>query len=316
MPLWRTIGHATWIIRARTLPKTLAILGLIAGIILGLTFIPKEFDLEAEGTLMAEERREVFAPIDGEVIAVNVVHKQMVKQGDVLIQLRNHEMEIQLNEIDGEILTTHAEMARVESQKRMRKQMDDAEKNALLAEQRELETRMRVLQDRRALQAKRAADLTIRSPIDGIVVSWDPDKTLRSRPIMTGQVLLEIVDLSQPMYLELELPEKRVGHLDDYIAKNNLTGPDAELEVEYILGSYVDHPLQAALKVSTISARADTQEEHGSIVKMRVDPDQQSLSELKPLPGAKVIADVKCGSRSSGFVFLHEVYEWCCKFFF
>jgi hypothetical protein len=316
MPLWRTIGHATWIIRARTLPKTLAVLGLISAVILGLIFIQKDFDLEAEGTLMAEVRREIFAPIDGEVIAVNAVHKQQVKKGDVLVELRNHEMEIQLNEIDGEILTTLAEKSRVQNQKRLRSQMKDAELNALEAEQRELTTKLRVLQERRALQAKRAADLTITSPIDGIIVSWDPEKTLRSRPIMTGQVLMEIVDPTQPMYLELELPEKREGHLDDYIAKNGLTGPDAELEVEYILGTNVDHPLKAVLKTSSISTRADANEEHGAVIKMRADPDQESLRELMPLPGAKVVADVKCGRRSSGFVFLHEVYEWLCKFFF
>ncbi len=317
MPLWRTIGHATWIIRARTLPKTLAVLGLIAAIVSGLVFIRKDFDLEAEGTLMAEERREIFAPIDGEVIEVNAVHKQLVKQGDVLVRLRNHEMEIQLNDIDGQIQTTLAEQTRVRSQLGLsRQQMRPTERTALESEQNELETKLESQKEKRALLQKRYDDLVIKSPIDGVVISWDVEKTLRSRPIMTGQVLMEVADLSKPMYLELELPEKREGHLDDYIAKNNLTGPDAELEVEYILGTNVDHPLQATLKTSSISTRADSNEEHGAVIKMRAYPDQQSLRELLPLPGAKVVADVKCGRRSSGFVFLHEIYEWLCKFFF
>ncbi len=316
MPLWRTLGHATWMIRARTLPKTLAVLGLIAAVIAGLVFIPKDFDLETEGTLMAEERRQVFAPIDGEVIEVNAKHKQVVKQGDVLIRLRNHEMEIQLNEIDGQIRTTLAEQARVQSQLGRRRQLEASERRGLEAEQSELEIKLDVLKEKWELQQKRASDLVIKSPIDGVVVSWDVEKTLRSRPIMTGQVLMEVADLSQPMYLELELPEKREGHLDDYIAANNLSGPDAELEVEYILGTNVDRPLKAVLKVDSISTRADANEEHGAVIKMRADPDQQSLRALKPLPGAKVVADVKCGRRSSGFVFVHEIYEWCCKFFF
>ena len=122
MPLWRTIGHASWIIRARTLPKTIAILAAITAVILGLIFIPKDFDLEAEGTLQADVRHEVFAPIDGEVIEVNAAHKQMVKKGDILVLLRNHEMEIQLNEINGEIQTTLAEMSRVSRSERISRQ--------------------------------------------------------------------------------------------------------------------------------------------------------------------------------------------------
>jgi hypothetical protein len=316
MPLWRTIGHATWIIRARTLPKTLAVLGLIAAVVLGLIFIPKDFDLEAEGTLMAEERREIFAPIDGEVIEVNAIHKQLVKEGDVLVRLRNHEMEIQLNDIDGQIQTTLAEQSRVQSQLGLRRQLQPSEKRALESEQTELKIKLAVLKQKRALQLKRYNDLVITSPIDGVVISWDVEKTLRSRPIMTGQVLMEVADLSKPMYLELELPEKREGHLDDFIAENNLTEPDAELEVEYILGTNVDHPLKATLKTASISTRADANEEHGAVIKMRAYPEQESLRQLLPLPGAKVVADVKCGTRSSGFVFLHEIYEWCCKFFF
>ena len=39
---------------------------------------------------------------------------------------------------------------------------------------------------------------------------------------MTGQVLMEIADLEQPYFLTLEMPEKREGHLDEYIKENNL----------------------------------------------------------------------------------------------
>ena len=46
----------------------LGVVGLIAAIILGLTFINKDFTLEAEGTLRPVERHQIFAGIDGEVI--------------------------------------------------------------------------------------------------------------------------------------------------------------------------------------------------------------------------------------------------------
>jgi hypothetical protein len=88
------------------------------------------------------------------------------------------------------------------------------------------------------------------------------------------------------------------------------------LNVTYILATNPDKKLDARLDLSSISLRAEADEEHGAIIKMRADPEQGPLHELKPLPGAKVIGKVHCGSRASGFVFFHEIYEWCCKFFF
>ncbi len=237
MPLWRALGRATWVLRARTLPKTIAVVGLVTAVILGLVFIKKDFNLEAEGTLTPEQRREVFAPIDGEVIEVLVDHNDEVKgpvrdaqgviiePGQELVRLRNRELEMQLTDINGQLLTTLAEQQRVRGQLGLRRQLEPSELRALEAEQNELAEKHKVLKNKKALQEQRAEELIIRAPIDGVVVSWDVEKTLRSRPIMTGQVLMEIADLNQPLFLELELPEKREGHLDEYVVAGEIAGP-------------------------------------------------------------------------------------------
>lgn len=316
MPLWRTLGRATWVLRARTLPKTLAVIGLILAIILGLTFIKKDFTLEAEGTLLPLERREIFAPIDGEVVDVLVDHDDEVMVGQELLRMRNRDLEIQLTEVDGQILTTLAEKTRVQGQLGLRRQLEDSDRRSLEAEESKLATEYKVLLQKRDLYRKRAEELVVRSPINGRIVSWDVEKTLRSRPIMTGQVLLEVADLNEPLFLEVELPEKREGHLDEFIAKEDLSGPDDSLGVSYILATDPDEPLEATLMLNSISMRADSDEEHGAVIKMKAIPEQASLRALNPRPGAKVIAKIYCGRRSSGFVFFHEIYEWCCKFFF
>ena len=316
MPLWRTLGRASWVLRARTLPKTLGVIGLITAIILGLTFIPKDFNLEAEGTLVPEERRQIFAAIDGEVIEVLVDHRDEVKAGDKLVELRNRDIEMQITDLEGQRLTTLQERASVLDRMRYSKDFEPAERRALETEELELATKLQVIEEKIRMQQERAEQLIVRSPIDGIVISWDVEKMLRSRPIQTGQVLLEVADLSQPMYLELDLPEKREGHLDEYVFKQGLTPGAGSLDVTYILATDPDEVLDAKLDLSSISMRAEANEEHGAIIKMRADPQQGPLNQLKPLPGAKVIGKVYCGRRASGFVFFHEIYEWCCKFFF
>ena len=314
MPLWRALGRASWILRARTLPKTIGVVSLLLVVILGLIFIEKDFNLEAEGTLVPIQRREVFAPIDGEVLHVLVDHDDPVEEGDLLVSMINRDLEIQLTEVVGQISTNRVEERRVQGQLRLR-DIELSERRALEAEQIKLETEYQVLRKKEQLYLERMSELEVRSPIKGNVVSWDVEKTLHSRPIITGQVLVEIADLNQPLVLEVELPEKREGHLDRYIKDQGLQKDD-QLEVSYILATDPDVPLEAKLALDSVSMRADADEEHGAIIKMRAIPAQDTLRELQPRPGAKVIAKIYCGRRSSGFVFFHEIYEWCCKFFF
>jgi len=312
MPLWRTLGRATWVLRARTLPKTLAVIGLILGLIAAGTFIPMDFDLEADGTLKPDARREIFANIDGEVREVLVDHNSMVEAGQPLVRMINPDIEAELTEIEGQIYTTKAELQRVRGQLTKSDMLKRNDLRALEGEELEIETKLEAQNAKLALKRKRADDLVVRSPISGRVVSWEVEKLLLNRPISTGQVLMEIADLTKPMTIEIEMPEKREGHLDEFISAQSAK----ELEVTYILASSPDQPLTAKLPIENISLRAESSEEHGSVIKMKVIPDQESLKKLSPSAGTKLTADVKVGRRASGFVLLHEVYEWFAKFIF
>ncbi len=80
MPVWRTLGRMMWLFQSRTLPKSLGVMGLIVIAGLALAFVPLELELESEGTLEPDVRREVFAPIDGEVSEVLVDHNSQSKR--------------------------------------------------------------------------------------------------------------------------------------------------------------------------------------------------------------------------------------------
>lgn len=309
MPLWRALGRATWIVRARTLPKTLAVVALIVGVIAALTLIKKDFNLEADGSLFPIQRRQIFAAVDGEVVDVMVDHRQQVAAGDILVKLRNTDMDVQITEAEGELRTTLEQTRSNEMQRSRSASMEPMERRELDLMRNELKVKQQYLQEKLRLLRQRTEELTVRSPIDGVVVSWDVEKTLRSRPVMTGQVLMEIADYSQPLLLQLELPEKREGHLDDFIKSQNI-GPDGHLDVTYILSSNPDQKLSAQLPIEKIAMRAEPHEEHGAIVKMHAVPEQESLRALAPKQDVTVVAKVKCGRAASGFVFFHEFWEW------
>jgi len=312
MPVWRTLGKSTQLFRGRMLPKTIAVLVAVCLVALGLFLVPMELQLEAEGKLEPQVRRDVFAPVDGEVIEVLADHSSVVKAGDPLIRLRNRQIEMEMTELLGQIQTTTAEFNRVSGVLTARRTLEPNEVRQLQGEEAEFKVRLAALREKLQLQTERAEQLIIRAPIDGIVMSWDVEKMLRSRPVMTGQVLMEIADLSQPLYLELQMPDKRMGHLDRRIRE--LDQPT--LPVRYVLATHPDEPMQAELPRQEVQLRAQVDPEHGSTVKMRAVPDREQLEQRAPRPGAKVIANVQCGKRAAGFVLFHEVYEWLCKFLF
>ena len=106
MPLWRALGKARWIVQARTLPKTVAVVGVVALAIAALILVPADFHLAAKGKLQPAVRREIFAHLDGIVVDVPVKHEQMVRTGDVLARMANNGLEVDIVDAIGRKRTT------------------------------------------------------------------------------------------------------------------------------------------------------------------------------------------------------------------
>ena len=65
MPLWRSLGKASWVVSARTLPKTLAISAAVLAVLVVLVVWPVNFTFTSDGKLQPVRRREVFAVVEG-----------------------------------------------------------------------------------------------------------------------------------------------------------------------------------------------------------------------------------------------------------
>jgi len=103
MPVWRALGKAKWVLRARTLPKTLAIAGAVLLALAALVFWPADFEVQAKGTLEPVIRHDVFARIDGVVDAVLVEHGDMVytkaaAEGLIQTAIRSSDAEVTIDE--------------------------------------------------------------------------------------------------------------------------------------------------------------------------------------------------------------------------
>ena len=63
------------------------------------------------------------------------------------------------------------------------------------------------------LYRQRKQGLVIRSPIDGVVVTWDLKKKIEDRYVQKGWLLLSVADPTKDWQLELHMPEQRMGHI-------------------------------------------------------------------------------------------------------
>ena len=301
MPVWRTIGKAKWIIEARTLPKTFAVvaaLGLLAAI---LCFYPKDFDMEAPGTLEPVLQRNVFVEVDGTVSTVHVEHDDQVKQGQLLFEMTNPVLDTQREELLEQIVSRR-EQLRVTS-RALGETLTAVERNQVEGDRLRLRAELKSLGDQLKLVDQQISMLQVHSPMDGIVISWDNRDRLSNRPLVRGDVAMTIADFTQEWEIEAYMEEDRMGHV-----ARALPDSGESLEAKYILKAAPKNQLKGTLAPAGIHDAAHLHDVHGQSVRLRIDVTEADLDD--PQVGTEVTVKVKCGKRPVGYVWFHELVEF------
>ena len=213
MPLWRPLGKTRWVLQARTLPKTLAITGAVLAVIVFLAIWPAKFEMESKGTLEPVDRRDIYAGIDGVVQELKVDHGVYVKNDQLLVLLRNTDLGNAIADAEGQRLGTIQTINSVQRILQEEKKLRPEEINRYIGQRAEQTEKLRSLENQLVLLRVKQAELTIKSPLNGQVVTWDLRNRLISRPVQRGQVLMRVADPAGPWHLELHMPENRMGHV-------------------------------------------------------------------------------------------------------
>jgi len=306
MPVWRFLDRITWMFRGSALPKTIAIGSIVTAAILAMFIVPIDFDLEGNGKLKPSIERNVFAHVDGEVQNVFVKHGQYVKEGDVLLELRNRDLDQQIISLTGE---RNSAVSKLDSSTRALNQagLSPTDRDRLAQDRTESEQTIANRTSQLQLLLDKKAKLIRTSPIGGIITTWDVEKVLNARPVVTGQVLMTIADPTGDWELEVLMPEKRMRYLDHAMEQAKDKG---YLDVEFILMTDASVTHNGRLYPDGIGKRAELDAEDGAVVKLRCIPDQDAMKGIKRFPNAQLIADVKCGKRSAAFVVFQDTIEW------
>ncbi len=214
MPLWRALGKSRVIVEARNLPKTVLAAVAVVALVVAMAVVPADFRLHAKGTLEPVLRRDVFAGIDGDrVTEVLVEHGDVVKRDQVLARMVNYKLSEEITTVRGNVATTTDQMERLQRQLTLTRQLAPEEQTRLAGEIMEKRAALEALRSSLRIYQSMEKELEVRSPDDGVVITWDVRNRLYMRPVQRGQVLMRIAQPDGPWQLELQMSEDRMGHI-------------------------------------------------------------------------------------------------------
>lgn len=307
LPLFRLlhwVAGAACFARARTLPAAVWILIAAAAAAAALRWIPAEFAVEARGELQPKLRRNVFAPHDGVVHRVHVAHADRVAAGDVLVELRQSELELEFARLLGEMQTTRKQLDSVQAGRLQAERSRDAAREdyeQLTAKEEELKRLLESLAAQHAILVAQRDRLKVVSPIAGQVLTWDVAQSLDARPVQRGQALMKVVDPDGPWILELRVPDARIGYVLE--AQRRLP---RRLGVSFFLAARPGTTYEGGVEEVTMATELDEQGQPYVLVTAEIDG--RGIAQRRP--GATVLARIHCGRRSLGYVWFHDLMEF------
>ncbi|MCH2595354.1 MAG: HlyD family efflux transporter periplasmic adaptor subunit [Pirellulales bacterium] len=316
LPLWRLLGKTRVLMTARNLPKTLLVLFALVGAILAMCYVPYDFNVVADGKLLPELRRDVFASQDGKVEEVTVRHGQKVVAGEIVAKQWSLDLEERMTQLAGQLDETLEEIRSARRQRQLlqgKVQKDDVEREELTGRLARLKVRQESLEKQKKLLELKKEQLVVTTPIDGKVITWKVEE-IKGRAVRRGQRLMEIADPASRWELEVYIPEAKMGHVVEQMQAMKQDDPKAKLQVNFILATH--SAVRLSGQIEEMDRNAEVQGEQGNTVRVRVSFPQEDLKKLVDDPtnelkiGADVKAKIYCGQQPIGYVWFCDLFEF------
>lgn len=307
LPMLRMVSRSAWYLQLRQLPRTALIVGILAAAVTALAIVPAEFTVEGHGELQPAVRRGVFASSDGVVAdlapALMSDESAAVSAGETLVRLANTDLEFELTRVLGEIRTAQESLRTKEVERLNVNDSDpdwESQLEKLSAEEKELEVRLASLKAQLDVLKQQQADLMVKSPIDGEILTWEAARILESRPVRRGDLLVEVADVDGPWILEIRVPDKNIGYVNE--ARRDLK---KNLTVSFILAT--DPRTTRYGTIRDVASDTRSYGDAGPTVLVTVEIDSSEIPENQLRPGATVIPHIHTGKRPIGYVWFHEL---------
>jgi hypothetical protein len=305
--------------------RAVAALAAFAGVALTamLTVVPYPLKLDAKGQLLPEERRWIYAPVEGHVahFAQGVAPGSPVAKDQSLVLMYDVQLELKLDQLASEIQGAQQEITALAGQ--MTTAATAAERRRIGAERKRQEfVRDRTREELRKWRERTHADTQpgyfwLTSPLDGTVLNWDFRENLTNRYVKPSDPLLRIGDKSRRWEVELKIPQEHIGQV---LRAFDQGDPRAELDVDLLVLSAPTHTFKGKLARDRIAGEASVNREDATayepvvLAAVRIDGPGIAPGERVPrellVSGTEVHSKIRCGRRAMGYALFYGVWEF------
>ena len=180
-------------VKGRTAKMAAMAIGALALVML----IPMPYRIGCDCELQPVHRRYIAAPYDGILSINHIENGDVVKEGQLVAELEGRQLRIEMAGLKAEFSGT-------------KKKRDSSMARGEVANAQIARSEMRKLESSMEMVQEKLDHLEVRSPISGIVVAGDLEKS-EGAPVEMGQTLFEVGPLEK-MLAEIQVPEADIPY--------------------------------------------------------------------------------------------------------
>ena len=307
LTIWKSVGR---MLSSSRMPLIAAGLLVAVGLFAASMIYEIEHYVVAKGSVEPTDRREIFATVDGIVKELRVYDGQIVKAGEVLLELENAELENRAESLSGEILTATQRLTSIQAV-RLSSALDASQSSRMALEERQLKGDLVNLRAQQEIVKAQQEKLVVVSPIDGTVMGWQLERRLVDRPVTRGNLLVSVADHQGPWSLRMTVPDENAGPILEASRQT------PELGITFAVATQPEASFQASMNSLGTAARLNDLGEHvldvTAAVKLHNEFDSENVDPFVPSQmrvGADVTAKVACGNRSVLRSWFGDVFDF------
>ncbi|QDT36380.1 HlyD family efflux transporter periplasmic adaptor subunit [Stratiformator vulcanicus] len=280
---------------------------ILAAAVLSLFVVEMPFRVRARGELRPVNERDIFAPRDAFIVRAIAKTGEQLAAGAAVIELESPELEVERQRVNGELQSSLERLASIRALRASGSGGADrlTEGAKLAAEESELIERVKGLQEQAEIIERERDHLRVSAPIAGTLLTWDVEQLRPGRPVVRGQRLLTLADLSGEWELELRLPDERIGDLLAAMEQAEADETQGSISIQFLLATEPEKTYDAVL--TEVSLTAEAYDAEPSAVKLSAAIVGDRRPPLRP--GATVVARIDCGDRPLWYVWFGDFVE-------
>lgn len=274
--------------------------------LLGLGLLPYPFAIQAEGVLEPSKQRYIHAPLESLIDTIFVKDGETVGVGQPLIQLRSPTLDLQIEEVLGQIraLEEKRDGLRIAVNQLTNNSTDLANQIRISSELKLIDAQKSQANEKLQFLENERNELLLRSPLQGVVIANDLERELRNRPLQRGDTLFRVAATEGAWQMQLAIPDQDSGIVEQALRN----GP---ISIQWGLESGTSHQQSATLN----SMRSDVvwHPNRGSHRNAIATIPEGSISQ--PALNAVTFARIPCGTRPVWYVWSRPLIEFLQKRF-